>query len=255
MFDMGWSELLVIGVVALIVVGPKDLPILFRRAGQFAGKAKGMAREFTQAMNDAADESGMRDVSSSLNKSLKAATNPLGSAMDGVKNATKSLTDIDPKSETGKLAAKRAEEVKQIQASTARAAAERKQREAQEAITKAEEAEARLTAPAEVETSDAAVATPRVTKPAAAAVPAKVKATSPSVVEDTAAPASAPVDGPLPDEIKAPKAAKPKPAAKAKPAAKSASEDTPDAPRKTTARKPAAKKAPAENADPAKKST
>ncbi|WP_067930427.1 Sec-independent protein translocase protein TatB, partial [Sulfitobacter sp. HI0076] len=82
MFDLGWTELLVIGVVALIVVGPKDLPVLFRRVGQFVGKAKGMAREFSQAMNDAADESGMREMSSSLNKSLKTATNPLGSAMD-----------------------------------------------------------------------------------------------------------------------------------------------------------------------------
>ena len=177
MFDMGWSELLVIGVVALIVVGPKDLPILFRRAGQFVGKAKGMAREFSQAMNDAADESGMRDVSSSLNKSLKAATNPLGSAMDGVRSATKSLTDIDPKSETGKLAAKRAAEVKQIQASTARAAAERKQREAAEAIAKAEAAEAELNAAgdADADTADTPAPTPRVTKPAAASVPAKVK--------------------------------------------------------------------------------
>ncbi|MEP2843311.1 MAG: Sec-independent protein translocase protein TatB, partial [Alphaproteobacteria bacterium] len=98
MFDLGWTELLVIGVVALIVVGPKDLPVLFRRVGQFVGKAKGMAREFSQAMNDAADESGMREMSSSLNKSLKTATNPLGSAMDEVKDARRSLTNIDPES-------------------------------------------------------------------------------------------------------------------------------------------------------------
>ncbi|MBD3663532.1 Sec-independent protein translocase protein TatB [Sulfitobacter aestuariivivens] len=150
MFDLGWSELLVIGIVALIVVGPKDLPVLFRRVGQFVGKAKGMAREFSQAMNDAADESGVREVTSGINKSLKAATNPLGSAMDGVKSAASSLTDIDPDSETGKLAAKRAEDIKKIQAATARAAAERKQREAAEALAKADAAEAELKAPAEV---------------------------------------------------------------------------------------------------------
>ena len=144
MFDLGWTELLVIGVVALIVVGPKDLPVLFRRVGQFVGKAKGMAREFSQAMNDAADESGMREMSSSLNKSLKTASNPLGSAMDEVKDATRSLTNFDPESETGKLAAQKAEDVKKIQASTARAAAERKQREAAEAIAAAEAAEAKL---------------------------------------------------------------------------------------------------------------
>ena len=148
MFDMGWSELLVVGVVALIVVGPKDLPVLFRKVGQFVGKAKGMAREFSNAMNDAADDTGMREMSSSLNKTLKTATNPLGSAMDEVKSATKSLSKFDPESETGKLASQRAEDVKKIQAATARAGAERKQREAAEALAQADAAEAKLATPA-----------------------------------------------------------------------------------------------------------
>jgi sec-independent protein translocase protein TatB len=144
MFDLGMAEMLVVGVVALIVVGPKDLPVMFRRVGQFVGKAKGMAREFSSAMNDAADQSGVREVTSGLNKSLKAASNPFGAAMDGVKDAAKSLTDLDPESETGKLSTKRAEDVKRIQAGTARAAAERKTREAKEAMTKADELEATL---------------------------------------------------------------------------------------------------------------
>ncbi|MBM1687956.1 Sec-independent protein translocase protein TatB [Sulfitobacter geojensis] len=148
MFDLGWTELLVIGIVALIVVGPKDLPILFRKVGQLVGKAKGMAREFSSAMNDAADDSGMREMSTSINKSLKAATNPVGTAMDGVKTAAKSLTDLDPESETGKLSAERAANAKKIQAAGARAAAERKQREAAEAMAKAEELEAAATPPA-----------------------------------------------------------------------------------------------------------
>lgn len=150
MFDMGWSELLVIGVVALIVVGPKDLPVLFRNVGRFVGKARGMAREFSRAMNEAADESGVRDVA----KTFKTAANPMGSAMDGVKQAARDLTEglnqatLDPDSATGKLAAQRAEDAKRIQATTARAAADRKAREAAEALKKAEEAEAALTAPA-----------------------------------------------------------------------------------------------------------
>ena len=102
MFDLGWTELLVIGIVALIVVGPKDLPMLFRNVGRFVGKAKGMAREFSGAMNQAAEESGVKDVASGL----KAATNPLNTAMDGVKDAAKSF-NFDPDSETGKLAAER----------------------------------------------------------------------------------------------------------------------------------------------------
>ena len=143
MFDLGWAELLVIGIVALIVVGPKDLPVMFRRVGQFVGKAKGMAREFSTAMNQAADESGMREMSSSINKSLTAASNPMGAAVNEVKSAAKSLADIDPESETGKLAAKRQEDAAKIQAATARAQAERKQREAAEALAKAEELEAK----------------------------------------------------------------------------------------------------------------
>ena len=180
MFDLGWAELLVIGIVALIVVGPKDLPVLFRRVGQFVGKAKGMAREFSTAMNDAAEESGVREATSGLNKSLKAATNPLGTAMDGVKDAAKSLTDFDPDSETGKLAAKRAEDVKKIQAATARAAGERKQREAAEALARADAIEAELTpaaakkAPAKKAPAKKAPAkTTPAKKPAAKKAPAK----------------------------------------------------------------------------------
>ncbi|MBJ6373289.1 Sec-independent protein translocase protein TatB [Sedimentitalea arenosa] len=162
MFDLGWTELLLIGIVALIVVGPKDLPVLFRNVGRFIGKAKGMAREFSSAMNDAADESGIRDVA----KGLKSATNPVASAMDGVKDATRDLTEsinpakfdagkYDPDSATGKLAAERAEKAKKIQAASARAAADRLAREAAEAQAKAAEMEAAVgPAPADTPTSD-----------------------------------------------------------------------------------------------------
>ncbi|WP_158968428.1 Sec-independent protein translocase protein TatB [Chachezhania sediminis] len=166
MFDLGWTELLLIGIVALIVVGPKDLPVLFRSVGQFVGKARGMAREFTRAMHDAADDAGVSDIS----KTLRAATNPINTAMDGVRKAAGDLTaDFDPRkldkdtasqpakkpaydpdSETGKLAAQkeaeRAETAKRMEAIAARKLAERRQREADEALQRAQEAEARLTA-------------------------------------------------------------------------------------------------------------
>ncbi|WP_299200554.1 Sec-independent protein translocase protein TatB [uncultured Tateyamaria sp.] len=145
MFDLGLAELLVIGIVALIVIGPKDLPMVFRNVGHFVGKARGMAREFSSAMNQAADEAGVKDIQ----RTIKTATNPVKSAMDGVKDAardvTSSLTDLDPESETGKLAAEkaeRAENARKIQAATARAQAERKAQEAADALKKAEELEA-----------------------------------------------------------------------------------------------------------------
>ncbi|MFP7570514.1 Sec-independent protein translocase protein TatB [Marivita sp. S2033] len=142
MFDLGWTELLVIGIVALIVVGPKDLPVLFRSLGRFMGKARGMAREFTNAMNDAADDAGVSDIT----KTFKSATNPVSSAMDSVKEAAKSMTDLDPTSHTGKLSAEREEARKKIELSAAKAAAERKAREATEAATKVGELEAALEA-------------------------------------------------------------------------------------------------------------
>ncbi|WP_340243902.1 Sec-independent protein translocase protein TatB [Sulfitobacter pontiacus] len=212
MFDMGWSELLVVGVVALIVVGPKDLPVLFRKVGQFVGKAKGMAREFSNAMNDAADDTGMREMSSSLNKTLKTATNPLGSAMDEVKSATKSLSKFDPESETGKLASQRAEDVKKIQAATARAGAERKQREAAEALAQADAAEAKLATPA---------AAPQIEKPAAKAPAKKAPAKKAAAAKAPAKAASA----------KKPAAKKP---AAAKPAAKKAAPKAPAAKKSDT---------------------
>ncbi|SMX36167.1 Sec-independent protein translocase protein TatB [Maliponia aquimaris] len=145
MFDFGFGELLLIGIVALIVVGPKELPVLFRNVGRFMGKARGMAREFSRAMNEAADESGVRDVA----KTIKNAANPVNSAMDGVRDAARSMTNLDPKSETGKLAKEREDAKKKIEANAARAAAERKKREADEALRRADALEAAMKAEAE----------------------------------------------------------------------------------------------------------
>jgi sec-independent protein translocase protein TatB len=81
MFDLGMMEIFVIGIVALIVIGPKDLPGLFRTVGNFIGKMKGMAREFQRSMDAAAKDAGV------------------GDAMDGVKSAAgglKKATSFNP---------------------------------------------------------------------------------------------------------------------------------------------------------------
>ncbi|MEM6619045.1 MAG: Sec-independent protein translocase protein TatB [Pseudomonadota bacterium] len=66
MFDIGLAEMVVIGVVALIVVGPKDLPMMFRRVGQFVGRMRAMARDFQSAMDQAADESGLKEAGDAM---------------------------------------------------------------------------------------------------------------------------------------------------------------------------------------------
>ncbi|NEX44668.1 Sec-independent protein translocase protein TatB [Pseudotabrizicola algicola] len=92
MFDFGMSELLVIGVVALIVIGPKDLPELFRSLGRFTAKMRGMAREFSRAMEAAADEAGVKDVA----KDLKSVTSAKSMGLDAVREATAKFEKWDP---------------------------------------------------------------------------------------------------------------------------------------------------------------
>ena len=55
-------ELMIIGAVALIVVGPKDLPILMRRVGQFVGRMRGMANEFRASFEDLARQSELEEL-------------------------------------------------------------------------------------------------------------------------------------------------------------------------------------------------
>ena len=66
MLDIGWSELLIIGVVALVVVGPEELPQLLRTVGQWVGKVRRMAGEFQNQMNEAIREAELDDVKKSV---------------------------------------------------------------------------------------------------------------------------------------------------------------------------------------------
>ena len=63
MLDVGWSELLVLGVLALLVVGPKELPRLMRTVGQWVNRARTMARDFQRGMEDVAREADIQELS------------------------------------------------------------------------------------------------------------------------------------------------------------------------------------------------
>jgi sec-independent protein translocase protein TatB len=62
MFDIGWSELLIIVVVAVVVIGPKELPRALRAVGYWTGKARRMAGDFQRQFNEAIREAELDDV-------------------------------------------------------------------------------------------------------------------------------------------------------------------------------------------------
>jgi sec-independent protein translocase protein TatB len=74
MFDIGWSEIAVIAVVALIAIGPKELPGVLRMVGQWMGRARKMAAEFQGQFQEAMREAEMADLKKSFDEVKEAAT-------------------------------------------------------------------------------------------------------------------------------------------------------------------------------------
>lgn len=66
MFDIGWSELMILGVIALIVVGPKELPAMLRTLGRYAGVLKRQAAEFRQHFDQALKEAELDQLKNDL---------------------------------------------------------------------------------------------------------------------------------------------------------------------------------------------
>lgn len=96
MLDVGWSELLLIGIVALIVVGPEDLPRMFNALGRITARARSMAREFSRAMEDAAKSSGLDDAAKTL-RDVKSVTSKKALGLDALDRAASSFEKWDPK--------------------------------------------------------------------------------------------------------------------------------------------------------------
>jgi sec-independent protein translocase protein TatB len=109
MFDIGWSELVVIAVVALIAIGPKELPGVLRMVGQWMGKARKMAAEFQGQFQEAMREAEMADLKKSFDEVREAASGfTSGSLMTSLqKDVTESLRidDLDKPAETQATAA------------------------------------------------------------------------------------------------------------------------------------------------------
>jgi sec-independent protein translocase protein TatB len=87
MFDIGWSELLVIAVVALVAIGPKELPTVLRTIGQWMAKLRRMASEFQNQFHEAMREAEMADLKKEV---------------DNLTSTAQSYANFDPVSEVRK---------------------------------------------------------------------------------------------------------------------------------------------------------
>lgn len=84
MFDIGWSEMMVIGALALIVIGPKDLPKALKTVGKWVRRAKDLAREFQSGVDDMVRESELQEArealknTGSINRKIEETVDPSG---------------------------------------------------------------------------------------------------------------------------------------------------------------------------------
>lgn len=104
MLGLGWTEMLVIGVIALIVIGPKDLPVVMSRIGKIAGQIRRMGNEFQREINKTTGLDEVRNLRNSITAPLKKtsdeirrefnAMTPTGQKPSGV------IKPADPKAES-----------------------------------------------------------------------------------------------------------------------------------------------------------
>ena len=96
MFDFGlsFSHIVVIVILAVVVIGPKDLPVVLRRFGQFMNKMRGMARDFQGQVDSAMKDAGMDGVRQDLQvikSGVSAALSPGSTLMTGLAGASNAL--------------------------------------------------------------------------------------------------------------------------------------------------------------------
>jgi len=115
MFDIGWSEMAVIALLTLIVIGPKELPRVLRTVGQWVRKAQSLAREFQRGLDDMAREADLEDAKKLVDAGRSIANpkkmimdnlDPTGSVQDEAKELQTAITAKAPDGEAAGKAAK-----------------------------------------------------------------------------------------------------------------------------------------------------
>ena len=115
MFDIGWPEMMVVAVIALIVIGPKDLPRVLRTVGHWTRKARMLAREFQSGVDDMVREAELQDAKKALDsaksmnigKAIEDTVDPTGAMKEEAKElseAARAELEADPKEESGEIA-------------------------------------------------------------------------------------------------------------------------------------------------------
>jgi sec-independent protein translocase protein TatB len=157
MFDIGWGELLVIGVVALVAIGPKELPGVLRTVGQWTGKLRRMATEFQNQFHEAMREAELADLKKQV---------------DDITSEVRSYGSIDPVSDV-----RRELEKTQSQIENAMAAKPTAEKAAPQSV--AENLASSMTSSADPVPADAPSAASNVAAPDGATVQAPSEETSP----------------------------------------------------------------------------
>jgi sec-independent protein translocase protein TatB len=110
MFDIGWSEMFIIAVLAIVVIGPKQLPQALRAVGYWVGKVRGMARDFQNQIDDVVRESELDEIKQNvesitdinINDTYSSNFDPSGTTDDAfaASNGEDQVADIDDESLT-----------------------------------------------------------------------------------------------------------------------------------------------------------
>lgn len=122
MFDIGWTEMALVAVVALFVVGPKELPHLLYKLAGYWKKVRGMAREFQSGIDDIIREAELDDLRKQVNS---AHTNPT----DFLENKISSPKSDEPKPKTDTPAQKSGTSAKTVEPTTGKSADESKKKD------------------------------------------------------------------------------------------------------------------------------
>ncbi|MCF8468625.1 MAG: Sec-independent protein translocase protein TatB [Sneathiella sp.] len=109
MFDIGWSEMMFVVIIAVLVIGPKDLPQAISTIGKYVRKARAMARDFQSGINDLARETELADIKKDLEKNtdfnikkqVEDAVDPTGSFADMINDVKPQI--VDPRESAKKI--------------------------------------------------------------------------------------------------------------------------------------------------------